>query len=104
MADDSRWDLLTLKLEHLHQDVGGMKSALKDLTEAVAKLALVEERQTNASQAMARAFAQLEKLEARVAELERAAPDAKRVTTWIYAAIGAVIVAGALAALGFKKG
>ena len=104
MADEnSRWDLLTLKLEHLHRDVSSMQGAIKDLAGAVSKLALVEERQTNATAAIERAFKGIEDLGERVAELERAAPDSKRVNGWIFGAIGAVIT-GAASWLAHKAG
>lgn len=51
------------RLRSLHLDVGDIKGALKDLTAAITKLALIEERQTQASLALERAFGAVEKLE-----------------------------------------
>jgi len=59
------------KLENLHNDVGDMKSVLRDLTTAVTKLAVVEERQGQASLALDRAFKIMERLEHRMEENER---------------------------------
>lgn len=55
-----------LRLETLHRDVSEIKSALNELTRAITKLALIEERQTQAAQSLDRAFAALERLEARI--------------------------------------
>lgn len=85
-------DILTLKLQVLHEDVGEMKSVLKDLTAAITKLALIEERQTQAAAAQERAFGVLAKLEERVSNLEAYAPANKRVSVWLdratWAALG----------------
>ncbi len=74
-------DVLTVKLQVLHEDVGEMKSVLKDLTAAITKLALIEERQTQAAAAQERAFAVLAKLEERVSSLEAYVPANKRVSS-----------------------
>lgn len=85
-------DVLTLKLQVLHEDVGEMKSVLKDLTAAITKLALIEERQTQAAAAQERAFGVLAKLEERVSNLEAHVPSNKRVSVWLdratWAALG----------------
>lgn len=85
-------DILTLKLQVLHEDVGEMKSVLKDLTAAITKLALIEERQTQAAAAQERAFGVLAKLEERVSSLEAHVPANKRVSVWLdratWAALG----------------
>ncbi len=44
------------KLSMLHEDVGDIKSALKDLTSAITRLALVEERMATASAAQERSM------------------------------------------------
>lgn len=76
-------DVLTVKLQVLHEDVGEMKSVLKDLTAAITKLALIEERQTQAAAAQERAFGVLAKLEERVSSLEAYVPANKRVSVWL---------------------
>lgn len=57
---------LTFHLERLHDDVGDMKEALKELAASVSRLALVEERLGNTNQALERLFKAVEKLEVRV--------------------------------------
>lgn len=79
---DSDISLLNHRLGDLHQDVGEMKAAMKDLATAITKLALIEERQSNAAAAQERAFKVLEKLESRVSHLESYVPANKRLSVW----------------------
>lgn len=79
----SESDVLAVKLETLHSDVGEIKSALNKLSEAITKLALVEERQAQTAEAMERAFRLIGKLEDRLTELEKAQPKAKETSVWV---------------------
>lgn len=88
--------VIASKLESLHGDVGDMKSVLKDLTTAVTKLAIVEERQGQASLALERAFKVLEKVEGRLDALEKAAPLQLQTSQWVMTAVWAAVVAVAL--------
>lgn len=103
MADTKETDftLLNHRLGVLHQDVGEMKAAMKDLAAAITKLALIEERQSNAAAAQERAFQVLEKLESRVAALEIHVPANKRLSVWFDRATWAGM--GLLAMLVIKK-
>lgn len=93
--------VLNLQLKILHEDVSEMKSVLKDLATAITKLALIEERQANAAAALERAFGALERVEARVAALEKDVPANKRVNVWVDRAIWAGL--GLLAMTVMKK-
>lgn len=73
---DSR--LLNQRLDALHLDVGEIKDAMKDLTAAITKLALVEERQTQASVAIERCFVALERVDARVSGLQERVIDLEK--------------------------
>ncbi len=88
--------LLTHRLDTLHEDVGEVKSALKELANAITKLALIEERQTQAATAQERAFGAIERIEKRVAKLEMQAPANKRVSVWVdramYASAGLLVM------------
>lgn len=75
--------LLSHRLGTLHTDVTEMKTAMKELTTAITKLALIEERQMHAASAQERAFAILAKLEERVTVLESQIPANKRVSVWL---------------------
>lgn len=86
--------VLTHRVEAMHNDFGEMRGLLKDMTEAITKLALVEERQTQAAQAQDRTVRMLEKqetrierVEGRVGELERAEPAQKQASKWVFAAV-----------------
>jgi chromosome segregation ATPase len=76
-------DLIAHRLNELHQDVAELKTALLAVSAAITKLALVEERQTQASASLGRAFDLLEKLEGRIAKLEQAQPEQARAAIWI---------------------
>lgn len=88
--------LIAHKLESLHEDVGAMRDVLKELTSAITKLALIEERQSQAALAQERAFKVLEKLESRVDKLEASAPINNQASTFVMRALWA---AGAAAAM-----
>jgi CHAD domain-containing protein len=98
MTEDA---LLTHKIENLHEDVGEMRSAIGRLTDAVTKLALLEERQSQAAAALERAFGVLERVEARLHSLEMQLPQARRVNIWIDRAVYACV--GVLFMLVLKK-
>lgn len=85
--------LLSAKLQTLHTDVSDIKGSLKDLAVAINKLALVEERLSNATAAQERSFKALEKLEERIDELEKKTINTDNTSKWIdrglIAALGA---------------
>lgn len=80
MTDSS---VLAAKLEMLHGDVVDVKTALTELSKAITKLALVEERQAQIAEAMERAFKAIGKIEDRVSALEQVAPKAKETSAWV---------------------
>ena len=71
MSEES---VLTVKIDMLHNDVSDMKTALNELSKAITKLALVEERQAKTADAMERAFKAIGKIEDRLSALVLAAP------------------------------
>lgn len=87
-------NVLSTRLEVLHSDVTEIKDALKTLSEAITKLALVEERQTQTTQALERCFGAVEKIERRLDALERASAGHTRVARWVdKAVLGAAVIA-----------
>ena len=102
-SPESAWVEFSKQLASLHCDVGEIKvgmsdfrTGMKEMTKAITKLALVEERQTHASQAIERCFkaaerlqASLDKLDGRVAELERSEPSQNRAAEWVDRAVWA---------------
>lgn len=74
---------LASKLLSLHEDVSEIKGALKDLTSAITKLALIEERQTVTNASLERAFVAISRVEDRLTELERIAPINNQARVWV---------------------
>ena len=95
-SGDSLVQVIAHKLESLHGDVGDMKQVLRDLTTAVTKLAIVEERQGQAAISLERAFKVLEKVEGRLDALERREPMNTQTSEWV---TRAVFAAAAVAVL-----
>ena len=100
--------VLQEKLSELHLDVTEIKGALNALTQAITKLALVEERLTANMQSIDRAFKDLEKLddrmlsfESRIASLERS--DALHSRSNRYLDMGIFALAGAALTFVAKK-
>ena len=89
MADE----VLYQRLATLHEDVSEMKGVLKELTRAVNKLSLVEQQQAQMTQAMERAFVAIEKIEARVSEIERGLPEVTRTSVWVDRAVWGALAA-----------
>lgn len=87
--------LLSAKLQTLHTDVADIKGSIKELTSAINKLALVEERISNAVAAQERAFKSLERLEERIDILEKAQALDESQSKWLDR--GVVALAGAAA-------
>ena len=112
--DDAAFAVLAHRVETMHADFGEIRNVLRDLTAAINKLALVEERQNNAAAAQERAFKVLERLESkidalesRVVTLEIAEPEQQRVSKWVLTAVwaaAALAVTLRLAKLGVKVG
>lgn len=93
-------------LSLLHEDVGELrddtKASMKEMANAVTKLVLIEERQTQMNESYRSFTNQLEKseirtntLESRIDVLEKEQPMTKQVVTWVLYFIGAVALAGA---------
>jgi len=87
-------NMLSARLQTLHTDVADIKGTLKDLTQAINKLALVEERISNAVAAQERTFKALEKMEERIERLEKAQVIDDNTSKWLdrglVAALGAI--------------
>lgn len=88
---DATLAILNHRVEAMHGDFSEMRSVLKELTAAINKLALVEERQTQFAEAQERAFKVIAKIEERLTALERRAPELQRTNVWIDRAVLAVI-------------
>ena len=101
-------DIFAVKLDALHKDVGEVKAALNKLSDAITKLALVEQQQGQIAAALDRAFKAISKVEegmtqdldaldARVSVVEKLQPKLNSAAVWVDRAL--VGLAGAGAAL-----
>ena len=81
--DMKEFNELAGKLMSLHDDVSEIKGALRDLTSAITKLALIEERQTVTNAALERAFVAISRVENRLTELERLQPMNNQSRMWV---------------------
>lgn len=88
----SESNVLAVKLDMLHDDVIEMKTALNELSKAITKLALVEERQAKTAEALERAFKAISKIEDRISALEQAAPKTKETSAWVDRFILGIVV------------
>jgi DNA repair exonuclease SbcCD ATPase subunit len=75
---DQQLAVALARLESLTNDMADVKSAMGKLTEAVTKLAVVEERQATDREAVGRAFSEIAKLQGRMTALELAQPIQKQ--------------------------
>ena len=115
-AEDKNVQVLATKIEGLAQDMSEMKHGITKMADALTKLAIVEERQTQIILAQERAFKALERVEerqrthelvckdqdkevrqliadsnerlsARVGELEKAEPMQAQTSKWVAAGV-----------------
>ena len=115
-AEDKNVQVLATKIEGLAQDMNEMKHGIAKMADALTKLAIVEERQTQTILAQERAFKALERVEerqrthelvckdqdkevrqliadsnerlsTRVAELEKAEPMQAQTSKWVTAGV-----------------
>ena len=89
-------NLLSVRLQSLHEDVGDIKGTLKDLTDAITKLALVEERLSVTMNAQERAFKAISLVEARLATLEAKVPVTDNSMKWVDRGVTALVAAAAM--------
>lgn len=89
-------EILTVKLEALHTDVSDIKSALDRLSDAITKLALVEQQQSQIAAALERAFKAIAKVEDRVSSLEQSVPSQTETAKWVDRGLVALAGAGAV--------
>lgn len=109
MPDQTILAVLEHKITSMHSDMGEVRNVLKELTAAINRLALVEERQSQLSLTLERAFKVLDrieeraevdrkdvrneiaKLDTRVNILEVAEPMQKQTSKWVIAGITGLV-------------
>jgi len=98
-------DIFSVKLDALHKDVSEVKNALNKLSDAITKLALVEQQQGQIAAALERAFKAISKVEeamtkdlsdldVRVAVVEKAQPRHNSAAVWVDRALVGLAGAG----------
>lgn len=96
LDDRTALAVLTHRVETMHSDFTEMRVVLRDLTVAINKLAVVEERQGSFAEAQERGFKTLAKVEERLSLLEKRVPENDRVRSWVdrvaTAAVGVVLL------------
>ena len=91
-----RIDRLTHHIQRIREDQHAMRAAIERMSEAVTRLALVEERQAAASTAIERLVQSLEKLDERLRRLEVAEPMQAKATEWVQSAVWAAAAAAVM--------
>lgn len=90
-ANPSDLTLLSARIHTLHGDVSEIKDTLKDLTTAINKLAIVEERLANTNAAQERAFKSIAIMEKRLDALEKLAVSNTQTAVWVDRGIMAIV-------------
>lgn len=93
---DNDLNLLSVRLQSLHEDVGDIKGTLQNLTAAITKLALVEERLSVTMTAQERAFVAIANVEKRLSALESKVPVTDNAMKWVDRGITALVAAAAM--------
>lgn len=89
-------NLLSVRLQSLHEDVGDIKGTLQNLTAAITKLALVEERLSVTMAAQERAFKAIGNVESRLVALEAKVPVTDNSMKWVDRGITAIVAAAVM--------
>jgi len=87
---------LSRDIQHIREDQESMRTAIERMSEAVARLAIVEERQSVTSQTIERVMTTVEKIDERVRKLEIAEPMQTKTSEWVHSAIWAAAAAAAM--------
>lgn len=111
---DPMIEVMSHNIQRMREDMGDLRAVVGKLTDAVTKLAVVEERQIADRVALERAFLaiqkaderctamfekcveKMERTEGRVDVLEQAAPMQAQTSQWIMTAVWAVVAAAAM--------
>ena len=91
-----RIERLTHHIQRIREDQHAMRAAIERMSEAVTRLALIEERQSAASTAIERIVQSLERLDERLRRLEVAEPMQAKATEWVQSAVWAAAAAAVM--------
>lgn len=103
--DDTKLEVVLERLTGLHADVNELKEStrdsMKDIANAVNKLVMIEERQSNTNEAFNRLLNQLDAMETRLKDLEEDKRINRLVSKWVLAGVWAAAGAAVLLAAKF---
>ena len=94
--DVVRIERITHHIQRIREDQHAMRAAIERMSEAVTRLALVEERQAAASTAIERLVQSLERLDERLRRLEVAEPMQAKAAEWVQSAVWAAAAAAVM--------
>jgi hypothetical protein len=86
MSQETEIALLTNKVESLHEDMSEMKVVMRDIANALTKLAIIDERQEKMSETQGRIFRVLDNHAERINELEKDDRRQSLAVNWVFGA------------------
>lgn len=87
---------LARDIKHIRENQDTMRAAIERMSEAVTRLALVEERQAATSHAIERVMTVVEKMDVRVRTLEISEPMQAKTSEWVQSAVWAAAAAAVM--------
>lgn len=75
------------QLKMVAEDMGEVKGALVDIAKSLKLLAILEEKHNTTTEAIKRAFILIDKHTEKFEEIDKALPNLKLASSWIFAAI-----------------
>jgi len=91
MSQETEIALLTNKVQSLHEDMSEMKVVMRDIANALTKLAIIDERQEKMSETQGRIFKLLDNHGERISELEKDGGRQKMAVDWVFGATWATV-------------
>lgn len=82
-------DPINESLQAIREDQREIRQSLSEMSKALSKLAVVEERILNTQQSLGRAYNTIEDHEERITALEKTEPEQARVAQWAHHAVWA---------------
>lgn len=92
------YEILNTKLDAVASTLGEVRAKVDDFSSAIVVQARLEERQTQASEAIARAFGTIAEHQAQLDTLQRALPPLVETRRWVIGGVG-LAVSAVLAAI-----
>jgi hypothetical protein len=86
MSQETEIALLTNKVESLHEDMSEMKTVMRDIANALTRLAIIDERQEKMSETQGRIFRVLDNHAERINELEKDDRRQSLAVNWVFGA------------------